>query len=165
MSNAPAVRVRPYVEADRDLVARLINDLQEAECAMESNRARWADGGRAYAEWTLEEVAQNAGAVFISESAAGQAIGLLTCWRAEDASDITVVADARVHLYVSDLVVVPDWRGRGIAGLLLAEAERHGRALGLAQMTIGVLAVNEAARRAYAKAGFDDYEMLLRKRL
>jgi GNAT superfamily N-acetyltransferase len=62
-------------------------------------------------------------------------------------------------------VVAPDWRGRGIAGLLLAEAERHGRALGLAQMTIGVLAVNEAARRAYAKAGFDDYEMLLRKRL
>jgi ribosomal protein S18 acetylase RimI-like enzyme len=165
MDTAPAFRIRPFAEADRALVARLINDLQEAECAMEANRAHWADGGRAYADWTLEEVAQNAGAIFIAETEAGEAIGLVTCWRAEDASDITVVAAARVHLYVSDLVVVPQWRGRGIAGRLLAEAERHGRALGLAQMTIGVLAVNDAARRAYAKAGFDDYEMLLRKRL
>jgi GNAT superfamily N-acetyltransferase len=70
-----------------------------------------------------------------------------------------------VHLYVSDLLVQPDWRGRGVAGVLLAEAEKHGRTLGLTQMTIGVLAVNQSARRAYEKSGFEEYEMLLRKRL
>jgi RimJ/RimL family protein N-acetyltransferase len=32
-------------------------------------------------------------------------------------------------------------------------------------MTIGVLAANHAARRAYEKSGFEEYEMLLRKRL
>jgi ribosomal protein S18 acetylase RimI-like enzyme len=165
MDTASTFRIRPYRAQDRGLVCGLINALQEAECVMEPNRAHWADGGIAYTDWTLTEVAENDGAIFIAETEAEVAVGLVTCWRAEDASDITVVPQARVHLYVSDLVVLPDWRGRGIAGALLAEAERHGRALDLSQMTIGVLAANAAARRAYAKAGFDDYEMLLRKSL
>lgn len=163
MDAALTVRIRPYREQDRALVCALINALQEAERVMEANRAHWPDGGLTYGDWTLREVAENKGAIFIAETENGNAIGLLSCWRAEDPSDITVVPEARVHLYVSDLVVLPDWRGRGIAGALLAEAEKHGRTLGLAQMTIGVLAVNEAARRAYTKAGFEYYEMLLRK--
>lgn len=158
-------RIRPYAPTDLPAACSLLNALQEAECAMESNRAHWPDGAAAYTEWMLTEAAANNGAIFIAESGDGAAIGLVSCWRAEDASDTTVVAAARVQLYVSDLVVVEEWRGRGVAGRLLAEAERHGRALGLSQMTIGVLAANDAARRAYAKAGFEDYEMLLRKRL
>ena len=165
MNSARAFRIRAYRDGDRAVLCALLNELQEAECAMESNRAHWADRGLAYAGWLLEEVTANAGATFIAETEAGEAIGLLSCWRAEDASDITLVPEVRVHLYVSDLVVRPDRRGRGVAGALLVEAERYGRSLGLAQMTIGVLAVNAAARRAYAKAGFEDYEMVLRKRL
>lgn len=147
------------------MVRRLLNALQEAECVMEASRAHWADGGATYADWMLTTVENHEGATFIAEVEDGAVIGLLSCWRAEDAADITVVPAARVHLYVSDLVVLPDWRGRGVAGALIAEAERHARGLGIAQMTIGVLASNAAARRSYAKAGFEDYEMLLRKKL
>lgn len=158
-------RIRSYEPGDLAAARRLLNELQEAECAMESNRAHWPDRAAQYTDWMLDEAAANDGAVWIAESERGEAIGLMSCWRAEDPTDITVEPAARVHLYVSDLVVAPEWRGRGIAGALLAEAERHGRALGLAQMTIGVLSVNEPARRAYEKAGFAEYEMLLRKRL
>jgi ribosomal protein S18 acetylase RimI-like enzyme len=165
MDTSATFRIRPYRDQDRGAVCALINALQEAECGMEANRAHWRDGGQAYGDWTLAEVAANDGAIFLAEAESGEAIGLVTCWRAEDPTDITVLQEARVHLYVSDIVVLPNWRGQGVAGALLAQAEKHGRALGLAQVTIGVLAVNTAARRAYAKAGFDEYEMLLRKRL
>ena len=147
------------------MVRALMRLLQDFERAVEPSRADWADGGAAYADWVLAEVAAHDGALLIAESAGGAAIGVLSCWRAADETDIVVVPEARVHLYVSDLVVLPDWRGRGVAGSLLAEAERHGRALGLTQMTVGVLAANATARHAYAKAGFEDYEMLLRKKL
>jgi GNAT superfamily N-acetyltransferase len=143
----------------------MIQGLQEAECRMDWSRAHWADGAAAYTDWTLEEIAAHSGAAFLAEAADGTSIGIVTCWRADDPTDITVTPAARVHLYVSDLFVVEAWRGRNVAGALLARAEEYGRALGLAQMTIGVLAVNHAARRAYDKAGFQDYEMLLRKRL
>jgi ribosomal protein S18 acetylase RimI-like enzyme len=157
--------IRSYGPADLPAARRLLNVLQEAECAMESNRAHWPDGAEAYTDWMLNEVTANDGAIFLADSESGEAIGLVSCWRAEDATEIAVRPEARVHLYVSDLVVLPDWRGRGVAGALLAETEAHGRKLGLAQLTIGVLSANEAARRAYRKAGFEDYEMLLRKRL
>lgn len=165
MQPAAGYSVRSYLPSDLAAVRRMMNGLHEAERAMEPNRAHWPDGGIAYTDWTLDEVAEHAGAVFLALATPGRPIGFLICWRAEDASDITVVPEARVHLYISDLYVEEDWRGRGVAGALLAEAERHGRALGLTQMTIGVLAVNAAARNAYAKAGFAEYEMLLRKPL
>jgi GNAT superfamily N-acetyltransferase len=139
--------------------------LQEAECRMESNRAVWADDGGAYTDWVFEEVAAHAGAVFMAESADGAAIGMVTCWRAEDETDITVRPDARAHLYVGDIFVVESWRGRNVAAALLAAADAHGRGLGLAYVTIGLLASNQAAWRAYEKSGYEGYEVYLRKRL
>ncbi|MES1152809.1 MAG: GNAT family N-acetyltransferase, partial [Dongia sp.] len=112
-------RIRPYRDADLPMVRAMLDGLQEYECTIEANRAHWADGGAAYADWMLEESAQNAGAVLIAESDAGAVIGILTCWRAEDATDITVVPAARVHLYISELFVAEAWRGRGVAGPLL----------------------------------------------
>jgi GNAT superfamily N-acetyltransferase len=165
MSDDPGFRIRPYQDHDLGTVRAMLNGLQEYECSIEANRAHWADGGRAYAEWMLEESAQNQGAVLVAESEGGAVIGLLTCWRAEDATDITVMPAARVHLYISELFVAEPWRGRGVAGALLAAAEAHARGIGVAQVTIGSLATNASARRAYAKAGFVDYEILLRKNL
>jgi GNAT superfamily N-acetyltransferase len=158
-------RIRPYQDADLPVLRCMIQGLQEAECGMETSRARWSDGAAAYTDWTLGEIAAHSGAVFMAETPDGTPIGVVTCWRGDDPTDITVTPEARVHLYVSDLFVVESWRGRDVAGALLAAAEQHGRHLGLAQMTIGLLAVNQAARRAYEKSGFEDYELLLRKRL
>jgi len=165
VQHSAAFSIRSYAEADLGAIRAMLAGLQEDEFKMESNRALWADGGAAYTDWMLEEAKANSGIVILAVTAADAPIGVMACWRAMDETDITVVPEARPHLYVSDLFVAASWRGRGVAGVLLAEAERHGRALGLAQMTIGVLAANGAARRAYEKAGFDEYEMLLRKRL
>jgi len=161
----PGFQVRSYRESDLRAVRAMLDGLQEYERAIEPNRAHWADGGAAYADGMLEESAQNSGAVLVATSDGGTAIGLLTCWRAEDATDITVVPVARVHLYIAELFVVESWRGRHVGAALLAAAEAHARSLGIAQVTIGSLATNASARRAYAKAGFEEYEILLRKRV
>jgi len=158
-------RIRPYCDADLGALRKMTQGLQEAECAMDSSRAGWVDGGGAYTDWVLEEVASRSGAVFMAETEDGKEIGMVTCWRAEDPTDITVTVEWRTHLYVSDIFVEEAWRGQNVAGALLEAAEQHGRTLGLAQMTIGLLAVNHAAKRAYEKSGFQDYELFLRKRL
>jgi ribosomal protein S18 acetylase RimI-like enzyme len=157
--------IRPYAEADLPAFRRMALGLQEAECRMEANRAVWADDGGAYADWVMEEVAGKSGAIFMAESADGTAIGMVSCWRVEDETDITLRPEARPHLYVSDIFVIESWRGRNVAGALLEAADAHGRALGLAYVTIGLLANNQAAWRAYEKSGFQGYEVYLRKRL
>src|SRR3569833_987021 len=99
MPDQSGFRIRPYQDRDLATVRAMLDGLQEYECTIEANRAHWADGGAAYADWMLEESAQNQGAVLVAESDGGAMIGLLTCWRSEDATDITVVPEARVHLY------------------------------------------------------------------
>jgi len=158
-------RIRPYVAGDLPSLRRMVLGLQQAEHRMEPDRAVWADDGGTYTDWIMEEVAGKSGAIFMAESADGIAIGMVSCWRVEDETDITVRPEARAHLYVSDIFVIDSWRGRNVAGALLDAADAHGRALGLAFVTIGLLAVNHAAQRAYEKSGFQAYEVYLRKRL
>jgi GNAT superfamily N-acetyltransferase len=165
MSERLGFRIRPYEERDLPVVRAMVNGLQDYERTIEPGRAHWADGGAAYADWMLQEAGQNAGALLVATAEDGRVIGLLACWRAEDATDITVVPAARIHLYVSELFVAEDWRRRGVGAALLETAEAHAHSLGIEQVTIGSLAVNTAARRAYAKAGFEEFEILLRKRL
>jgi ribosomal protein S18 acetylase RimI-like enzyme len=157
-------RVRPYASTDRDHLRVMMNALQAAERVMEPDRADWPDRADSYVKLVLTEVGAKRGAIFVAEIPASGVIGFVTCWQ-EYEDDSTIVETERDYLYVGDLYVAEDARGRGIAGLLLAAAEAHGRALGLKQTRIGVLSVNRAARRSYEKAGFEEYEMLLRKRL
>jgi GNAT superfamily N-acetyltransferase len=158
-------RIRPYGADDLPVFRRMALGLQQAECRMEANRAVWTDDGDAYADWAMEEITGNAGAIFIAESSDGAAIGMVTCWRVENETDITVRPEDRAHLYIGDIFVVESCRGRNVAAALLEAAGANGRALGLTFVTIGLLAVNHVAQRAYEKSGFEAYEVSLRKRL
>ena len=143
------------------------NGLQEAERLMEAGRAVWPAAAAGYVDEILSEVTARKGAIYLAETAenpATEPIGFVTCYHGYE-DDRVVDESARNYLYVSDLYVTDAWRGLGVAGALLAAAEAHGRKLGLNQMRIGVLAANQGARRAYAKAGFQEYEMMLRKSL
>jgi ribosomal protein S18 acetylase RimI-like enzyme len=160
-------RIRPFIDTDRAALGALSHALQEAEREMEPNRARWLDAAGGYAEAIVGEVAASDGAIFLAESVgpeAGEAVGYVTCWHGYE-DDRIIAEPARHYLYVSDLYVADAWRGKGVAGALIEAAAAHGRALKLDQMRIGVLAINAAARGAYAKAGFEEYEMVLRKQL
>ncbi len=66
---------------------------------------------------------------------------------------------ARPLINVHDLMVRKAFRGRGLAGALLGEVEAIARRRGCCKITLEVLAGNQAARRAYEKAGFRAYEL------
>jgi ribosomal protein S18 acetylase RimI-like enzyme len=66
---------------------------------------------------------------------------------------------------VSDLVVGTAYRRRGIGSRLLSAAEGYARARGARSLRIEVLARNAAARRLYASAGYEEYEVELAKPL
>lgn len=62
-------------------------------------------------------------------------------------------------LNVHDIVVLPDFRQRGIAARLLARAELIARQLGCCKLTLEVLANNARAMAAYRRAGYVPYEL------
>jgi GNAT superfamily N-acetyltransferase len=69
------------------------------------------------------------------------------------------------YAYVSDLVVLPPWRGRGVGQALLERAESHARAVGAPWLGIGVMAENGDARRLYERLGFAPYHVEMKKPL
>ena len=66
---------------------------------------------------------------------------------------------ARPLLNVHDIVVLGEYRGRGVGQALLGAAEAEARARDCCKLTLEVLSNNRAALAAYARAGFRPYEL------
>jgi len=66
---------------------------------------------------------------------------------------------AKPLVNVHDVIVLPDWRGQGVAGAMLEEVIQIARERGGCKLTLEVLSGNQNALRAYAKLGFDAYQL------
>lgn len=66
---------------------------------------------------------------------------------------------------IRNIVVRPDYRNEGIGTKLLAAAEATLRDEGFDAVSLSVLAENEAARRLYARRGYEPHRIDLEKRL
>jgi ribosomal protein S18 acetylase RimI-like enzyme len=69
------------------------------------------------------------------------------------------------YALVTDLVVLATHRGKGIGRRLLDRAEAYARDAGAAELRVGVLAKNTAARRLYLSRDFTPHLEVLAKRL
>jgi ribosomal protein S18 acetylase RimI-like enzyme len=157
------VVIRPYRESDRaDVIAAEI-DLQEHERTLHDTRLPGAAVMDAYFDRLQQEVAAQSGAILIAEDS-GRFLGLVACVVAQD-DVVQKTADSNVHGYITDIYVVPDGRGSGLAQARLQAAEAHLAPTGVSRVRINVLAVNAMARRAYEKYGFEPYEVMYEKRL
>lgn len=62
-------------------------------------------------------------------------------------------------LNVHDLMVLPQYRGQGIARNLLMQAEQIARQRGCCKLTLEVLEGNQVARSLYASCGYAGYAL------
>jgi ribosomal protein S18 acetylase RimI-like enzyme len=161
MPNRAAPVIRPYQPADYAGVLRSMHELQEHERGLHPSRRPAAEVAEAYLTRLLPRVTERSGAIFVAE-ASGAVIGFIACY-IKDTESLIETREFSRYGYVSDLDIAAEWRGRGLARRLLAEAERHLARSGVTRLRIGVLAANIAAQRAYAKYGFAPYESELEK--
>jgi GNAT superfamily N-acetyltransferase len=155
--------IRPYRETDRAAVIAAEIDLQEYERTLHDTRLPGAAVMEAYVDRLQREVAAQAGAILVAEDS-GRFLGLVACLVVRDDA-VQETADSNVHGYVTDIYVVPEWRGSGLAQALLQAAEDQLAPTGVSRLRINVLAANARARRAYEKGGFAAYEVMYEKRL
>ena len=155
--------IRLYQPEDRaDLLAAII-DFQDYERQYHDSRLPGEGIAEPYLDRLLHLVATENGSLFIAEQA-GKFAGYLCCVVAQE-DNLCETADSNRFGLVMDTYVVPAKRGLGIAGELLTVAEAHLAKHQVTRLRIGVLAANSSAINAYRKHGFDDYEMVLEKRI
>jgi len=98
-------------------------------------------------------------AIFVAETEAGERIGLL--WFGENRNLITGENEAWVY----NVSVVPAHRGRGVGARLMEHADAHARRLGYRNLGLMVATHNGPARRLYARLGFEEANVIMRRRL
>jgi GNAT superfamily N-acetyltransferase len=157
------VAIRPAVASDRPWLLIVMAAINDHERKLHDSRRAGADWAAAYLAQVEAAIAEHGGAIVVATRGENR-LGCIA-FHVARVDNPAETPDSNVCGYVSDLYVVPEARGQGLAGRLLAEAERHFRAAGLARLRIGSLAANNPAVRAYAKFGFAPYEVVLEKRL
>jgi ribosomal protein S18 acetylase RimI-like enzyme len=90
---------------------------------------------------------------------AGNFVGFLSGW-VQQKNAIAETADSNRFGYVSDVWVMPVFRGRRIATQLLQAIEAYLAGFGITRLRIASLAMNASARRCYERAGFSAYEVV-----
>jgi len=148
----PAVTIRRAGPADRATILAFVGALQEHERTVDPSKLTAAEAAEAYLAESEEAAARNQGAFYLAEQD-GRALGFVGCWLDSDA-DVTIDVAWRTFGYISDIYVVPEARGTGLATRLYQRAENHCAALGMKRMRIGALGRNPVALRAHAKFGF-----------
>ncbi len=155
--------IRVYEQARHwDQVRSCIVELQEFERGVEPSLPRGEDMADAYLTFLLDRCSKTAGRVLVAEVDHGVAgfVGVFARVAPEEPDE-----DQTPYAYISDLVVLPRYRRRGVARALLERAEALVRSSGARILRVGVLAKNEPAAKLYRAAGFSDYQLQLVKRL
>jgi GNAT superfamily N-acetyltransferase len=147
---------------DEAAILAFIRALQEYESGFEPDRR--TDPAFAAEHWhVVQKRHAESGGIFLIAEEVDVPVG----WAfAHDAPGPVFVIEAeRRHGSIAELFVTPKARGRGHGRTLIQACEAWGRGRGYKLLTIGVLAKNARAIRAYEGAGYDPYTVVMRRYL
>src|SRR5262245_44053941 len=133
------IAIRVYHPDDAPQVERCIGELQAFEREIEPNRADPETIAAPYLAYMLQQCLELDGAIFVAE-AEGAVVGFVCIFAKADSGSL--IEAERAHAYVSDLLVLPAYRGQGVGGALLGQAEDYATRHGATVLKIDVLAAN-----------------------
>ncbi len=147
---------------DEPAILAFIQGLQDYELRFEANRRR--DPGFAADHWrdAQHRCAEKHGVMLVAE-AGGKPVGWAFAYEAH--GELFIAEPERRHGFLAEIYVVPEARGKGLGRALIAAVEDWSRGRGHKLLTIGVVAKNARAIRAYEGAGYAPYTMMMRRYL
>ena len=154
--------VRKAAPSDRNALRATIAELHEHERRLSPTRLPGEETADAYLVWMLAQVAEHGGLVLVAELD-GAVAGFGAGW-IEEEMNIEETPDSNRFGLISDVCVLPPFRGRRIASRLLDALAAHlARSGGVSRIRLGVLAANTSARACYERSGFAPHEIVYEK--
>jgi GNAT superfamily N-acetyltransferase len=148
--------------ADEPAILAFIQGLQDYELQFESNRRR--DSAFSADHWrdVQHTCAEKHGVILVAEQD-GTPVGWAFAY--EQQGELFITEPERRHGFLAEIYVTPAARGAGHGRRLIEACEAWSRGRGHKVMTIGVLAGNVRAVRAYEGAGYGHYTHIMRRYL
>ena len=147
---------------DRKELISCIVEMQDFERSIEPMLPAGTEMADSYLKLLLDRCSGKSGRVFVAQGdqAVVGFVGVIAKVKPTEPDE-----EATPYTYISDLVVLPSHRRRGIGRALLRQAEAYARDQGMTLLRINVLAKNQVAARLYRAFGFADYRIQLLKPL
>jgi ribosomal protein S18 acetylase RimI-like enzyme len=152
--------VRLAQASDKAAFRAAVVELHEVERGLHDSRLPGEASADAYLAWMLAEAARN-GAIFVAE-VGGVFAGFAAGWVIQERY-IEETPDSNRFGYISDVCVLPSFRGRRIVARLLDALEDSLSVKGIRRIRLSTLAVNRAARTSYERLGYAAYEIVYEK--
>jgi ribosomal protein S18 acetylase RimI-like enzyme len=149
--------IRPATSTDRTHLRRAIVELQDYERRLHASRLPGEQVADAYLDWLLRQ----SSTVLMAESD-GDFAGFVA-GRIETTENLGETVDSNRFGLISDVCVMPEFRGQRMARQLLDAIDSDLRRAGVTRVRINALAANTAARASYVSAGFFPYEIMHEK--
>lgn len=148
--------------ADEPAILSFIDGLQDYEAAFEPDRRRDPDFAVEHWREVQHRCAEKHGVMLIAEDD-GKPVGW--AFAHDQNAELFVVVPERRHGYLAEIFLLPQARGKGLGRALIAACEDWARGRGHKLLTIGVLAKNPGAIRAYEGVGYEPYIVTMRRYL
>ena len=156
------LRIRDYIPNDLDGLKICLIALQEAE---QEFSPLVADGrliADDYFSELMHRTSTEAGKIIVAEHD-NQIAGYVAIQSRVKADKIHEIAYE--YAYISDLVVLPEYRGLGYGRALLDEAIEFAKSQKAKLIRIGVAAQNTPANKLYVENGFEPIAIIMEKTL
>ena len=148
--------------SDEPAILSFINGLQDFEATFEPDRRRDPDFATQHWRELQHRCAEKHGIMLIAEDA-DKAVGWAFAY--EQHGELFIVEPERRHGFLAEIFVSPEARGKGLGRALIEACEDWARGRGHKLLTIGVLAKNPGAIRAYQASGYAPYAITMRRYL
>ena len=143
-SDLGSLSVRLAQASDKAALRAAVVELHEVERGLHDSRLPGEQTADAYLEWMLAETTRG-GAVFVAE-ASGVFAGFAAGWILQE-NLIEETPDSNRFGYISDLCVLPAFRGRRIAARLLEALESRLSLSGVARIRLSALVQTKPRER------------------
>ncbi|MEW6732854.1 MAG: GNAT family N-acetyltransferase [Acidobacteriota bacterium] len=154
--------IREYRNEDAQQVERCLIELQDYERQIDSHLIDGKTIAKKYLEHMFSRCLETNGKVFVVD-VDNSVVGFVSIWA--KVKSRAIEEQQYEYAYISDLVVLADYRGRGLGRALLQKAEDYAVLQGARLLRIAVLAKNHTAKELYHNFGFQDRLIELSKSL
>lgn len=163
--------IREYRDVDYQQVCQLMEDFQRHLAELDKLGMLIVDEnyGQKYTDATLKELPKDNGKFLVAwskdapEKIVGLAVGIAP--ERKDAFYDSIGHKLKKEGRITELFVIEEYRGRGIARELLAEIDKFFLENKCTQVRLSVMADNKQAQKAYEKMGFQDRTIEMLKKI
>ncbi len=153
--------IREYTHNDVEDVKKVLTELQEFERMLDPNRLQGLEIAHEYLAHLLKLCEESRGKIYVVE-VNNEVVGMISVYIEEDTKHLR---KKRSYAYISDLMVLPQYRSEGVTKELLAAADEYARTKKVDTIQSAVLMEHKDGLSGYTHNGYHQFEIILRKHL